>query len=61
MKRGTQSAQALFRFKPAWTYDEDRVVGYFTGCGNAPTFIAEFKEQGTDLPRDVFRPKGMNE
>ncbi|MBI5883485.1 MAG: Flp pilus assembly complex ATPase component TadA [Elusimicrobia bacterium] len=47
--------QDLFRFNLQTVTPEGKTMGDFVACGNVPTFYAEFKHKGMDIPLSLFQ------
>ena len=46
--------QDLFEFRQTGVDADGRVTGTYSATGNTPTFLEALKEQGIDLPDDLF-------
>jgi pilus assembly protein CpaF len=49
--------QDLFEFRQTGVDPGGRVTGYFSATGNKPTFLEALRQQGIDLPADLFKPQ----
>ncbi|MBI5623120.1 MAG: CpaF family protein [Elusimicrobia bacterium] len=47
--------QDLFRFNLQTVTPEGKTMGEFSACGNVPTFYAEFKHKGIEMPLSLFQ------
>ena len=47
-------SQDLFRYKQTGVNKEGKVEGIFTATGTKPTFFAEFKAKGLEVPESTF-------
>jgi pilus assembly protein CpaF len=57
---GTIQMQELFRFERTGFDANGRIQGYFTGCGQIPTFYEEVQRAGVHLALDVFAKRDPN-
>lgn len=57
MESGKIQVQEIFRFvNQGYCGPEDRVDGYFTGCGLVPGFYEELRARGDALDIGIFKP-----
>ena len=49
--------QDLFEFRQTGIDAEGHVMGKFSATGHKPTFLDALKQQGIDLPDDLFTPR----
>ena len=56
---GTGAAQSkdLFRYTQTGVDENGKVQGTFAPTGDLPTFFAEFKAKGIEVPSDIFKVK----
>jgi pilus assembly protein CpaF len=57
---GTIQMQELFRFERTGFDANGRIQGYFTGCGQIPTFYEEVQRAGVPLELSVFAKREAN-
>ena len=56
-KDGVIQSKDLFRYTQTGVDENGKVQGNFAPTGDLPTFFAEFKAKGIDLPADIFKVK----
>ena len=56
-KDGVIQSKDLFRYTQTGVDENGKVQGKFAPTGDLPTFFAEFKAKGIDLPADIFKVK----
>lgn len=56
-KDGVIQSKDLFRYTQTGVDENGKVQGKFAPTGDLPTFFAEFKAKGLDLPADIFKVK----
>jgi len=56
-KDGVIQSKDLFRYTQTSVDENGKVQGKFAPTGEKPTFFAEFKAKGLDLPEDIFEVK----
>lgn len=56
-KDGVIQSKDLFRYTQTGVDENGKVQGNFAPTGELPTFFAEFKAKGIDLPADIFKVK----
>ena len=57
---GTIQMQELFRFERTGFDANGKIQGYFTGCGQIPTFYEEVQRAGVPLELSVFAKRDAN-
>jgi pilus assembly protein CpaF len=57
---GTIQMQELFRFERTGFDANGKIQGYFTGCGQVPTFYEEVQRAGVPLELSVFTKRDEN-
>lgn len=56
-KDGVIQSKDLFRYTQTGVDENGKVQGIFAPTGDLPTFFAEFKAKGIDMPSDIFKLK----
>lgn len=56
-KDGVIQSKDLFRYTQTGVDEKGKVQGQFAPTGDLPTFYAEFKAKGIDVPSDIFKVK----
>lgn len=56
-KDGVIQSKDLFRYTQTGVDENGKVQGYFAPTGDLPTFFAEFKAKGINVPAEIFKVK----
>jgi pilus assembly protein CpaF len=60
VEHGTIQSQDLFRFERTGFDGNGRIQGYFTGCGQIPSFYEEVQRAGVQLELSLFAERNAN-
>jgi len=59
MEQGVIQMQEIFRFQRIGFHENGKVHGYFTGCGNVPTFYEELRRLGIKVNLATFEERAL--